>query len=77
MDWAIDPECLTAGGTPRQYWTKDGEVFVLTATRTTGPDDTGVPRRVLATGRLRAQVRVSLRQTISAYDPSSRLLLPH
>lgn len=55
---------------PRQFFDKDGEIFLYGLKRVGGPPDTTMPRRIVGMGRDRASAYASAVAAASAYDPA-------
>jgi hypothetical protein len=74
--WVILDQTVTASRDPHQFFSKDGEVFVIAAKRVSGGDDSHVCRRLVGTGSTRAAARRSLDDAFSRHDPSGTIVPP-
>lgn len=65
----------TATGDPMQCWDLNGEeLFAIVFIRLTGGDDEKMPRRVIGTGRTRADAQASADHALSRYDDRHRVV---
>jgi hypothetical protein len=68
--WKVLPDLVTATNEPRQFFTREGELFVYGVFRESGPPDTQVPRRIIGTGGTRRAAYADAVENVRAYDPT-------